>query len=55
MEPSRSPTAAGLVAHQLVDHPGGDAGVLQPGREGVVEVVGAVQVDGIQQGITSNR
>jgi hypothetical protein len=25
-------TAAGLVAHQLVNHPGGDTGVLQPGR-----------------------
>src|SRR5215217_8931063 len=32
------------VAHQLVDHPGGDAGVLQPGREGVAQVVRAVQV-----------
>jgi hypothetical protein len=27
-------TAAGLVAHQVVNHPGGDAGVLQPGRVG---------------------
>jgi len=26
--------AAGLVAHQLVNHPGGDAGVLQPTRIG---------------------
>jgi hypothetical protein len=26
------------VAHRLVDHPGGDAVVLQPGREGVPEV-----------------
>jgi hypothetical protein len=42
------------MAHQL-DHPGGDAGVLQPGREGVANVVGAAQVDRIQQGITSNR
>jgi hypothetical protein len=25
------------MAHQL-DHPGGDAGVLQPGREGVANV-----------------
>ena len=40
--------AAGLVAHQLVNHPGGDAGVLQPGRVGVAEVVRAVQVDRIQ-------
>ena len=41
--------AACLVAHQLVDDPGRDAGVLQPGREGVAEVVGAVEVDRIQQ------
>jgi hypothetical protein len=47
--------AAGLVAHQLVDHPGRDAGVLQPGRVGVAEVVGAVQVDRVQQGITGDR
>jgi hypothetical protein len=32
--------ARGLVTHQFVDHPGGDAGVLQPGRVGVAEVVG---------------
>jgi hypothetical protein len=32
------------VAHQLVDHPGGDAGVFQPGGEGVAQVVRAVQV-----------
>ena len=25
------PVAAALVAHQLVDHPGRDAGVFQPG------------------------
>jgi hypothetical protein len=42
--------AAGAVAHQLVDHPGRDAGVLQPGRVGVPEVVAAVQVHPIQQG-----
>jgi hypothetical protein len=41
--------AAGLVAHHLVDDPGRDAGVLQPGREGVPKVVGAVEVDRIQQ------
>jgi hypothetical protein len=34
--------AAGrFMAHQLVDDPGRDAGVLQPGGEGVAEVVGA--------------
>jgi hypothetical protein len=42
--------SAGLVTHQLVDNLGRDAGVLQPGREGVPEVVGAVQVDRLQQG-----
>jgi hypothetical protein len=47
--------AAGLVAHQLVNHPGRDAGVLQPGRVGVAEVVRAVQVDRLQQGITGDR
>ena len=41
--------AAGLVAHQLVDDSGGDAGVLEPGGEGVAEVMGAVQVHGLQQ------
>jgi hypothetical protein len=35
---------AALVAHQLVDHPGGDAGVLQPGGECVAQVVWAVQL-----------
>ena len=34
--------AGGLVAHHLIDHPGRDAGVFQPGREGVAEVVGSV-------------
>jgi hypothetical protein len=41
--------AGGLVAHHLVDHPGGDAGVLEPGGEGVAEVVRAVQVHGVEQ------
>ena len=45
----------GFVAHQLVDDSGRDAGVLQPGRVGVAEVVGAVQLDRIQQGITGDR
>ena len=43
--------AGGLVAHHLVDHPGWNTGVLQPGREGVPEVMGAVQVHGRQQRI----
>jgi hypothetical protein len=38
------------VAHQLIDHPRGDAGVLQPGREGVAQVVGSVQVQVRQVG-----
>jgi hypothetical protein len=37
--PAEAAAAAGLVAHQLVNHPGGDAGVLQPGRVGVAEAV----------------
>jgi hypothetical protein len=37
--------AAPLVAHQLIDHPSGNAGVLQPGREGMAQVVGTVRVN----------
>jgi hypothetical protein len=40
-------TAAGLVAHQLVNRSARDASVLQPGRVGTAEVVGAVQVDSV--------
>jgi hypothetical protein len=47
--------AAGLVAHQLVNHPGGDAAVLQPGRIGVAKIVRAVQLDRLQQRITGDR
>ena len=36
--------AAALVPHQLIDHPGGNAGVLQPGRKRVAQVVGAVRI-----------
>jgi hypothetical protein len=36
------------VAHQLIDHPGGDAGILQPGREGVAQVVRPMQVQAVQ-------
>ena len=43
--------ARGLMPHHLIDDPGGDAGVFQPGREGVAEVVGAVQVDRLQWGM----
>jgi hypothetical protein len=31
--------AAAGVAHQLIDHPRGDGGVLQPGREGMPQVI----------------
>jgi hypothetical protein len=44
-----SATAAGLVAHQLIDNSSRDAGVLQPGGERVAEVMGAVEVDGVQE------
>jgi len=48
--------AAGrLMAHQLVDHPGRDAGVLQPGGEGMPKVVGAVQIHGLQERVTGRR
>jgi len=47
--------AGGLMAHQFVDDPGRDAGVLQPGREGVPRVVGTMQIHGLQQRITGRR
>ena len=46
--PHRAVTLAAstaLVAHQLVDHPAGDACVLQPGREGVAQVVRSSKVE----------
>jgi hypothetical protein len=42
-------TAGGLVAHQLINHSSRDAGVLQPGGERVAEVMGPMQVDGVQE------
>jgi hypothetical protein len=33
------------MAHQLVDHPSGNTGVFQPGREGVAQIVGPVRVN----------
>jgi hypothetical protein len=39
-----STAAAAGVAHQLIDYPRGDAGVFQPGGEGMAQVVGAVEV-----------
>src|SRR6266536_2872847 len=36
---------AALMAHQLVDHPGGNAGVFQPGRERVPQIVGPVELE----------
>jgi hypothetical protein len=47
------PTA--LVAHEFVDHPSRDAGILKPGRESVAQVVGAAQIDGSQQRIRRDR
>ena len=41
--------AGGLVAHQFIDCSSRDAGVLQPGGERVAEVMGAVEVDGVQE------
>jgi hypothetical protein len=35
--------AAGLVAHQLVDHPGRDRSILQPSGEGVAQVMRAMR------------
>jgi hypothetical protein len=52
--PAKAAAAAG-VAHQLVNHPGRDAGVRQPSRVGVAQVVGAVQLDRIQEGIMGDR
>src|SRR6266508_1240819 len=46
---------AAAVAHQLIDDPGWDAGVLEPGGEGVAEVVRAVQVDRIEQRMAGGR
>jgi hypothetical protein len=37
-----------VVAHQFVDHPAGDARVLQPGSEGMAQVVWAVQVEVVE-------
>jgi hypothetical protein len=33
------------MAHQLVDHPSRNAGVFQPGREGVAQIVGTMGID----------
>jgi hypothetical protein len=38
------PSAAALVAHQFIDHPGRDAFVLQPGRKAVPKIVGSVKL-----------
>jgi hypothetical protein len=44
--------SGGPVAHQLIDHPDRDAGILQPGREGVPQVVWPMQVQAVQAGRT---
>jgi homeodomain-containing protein/DDE superfamily endonuclease len=49
--PLKAGAAGGLVPHHLIDDPGWDAGVFQPGREGVPKVVGATQIHGLQQRI----
>jgi hypothetical protein len=41
--------AGGFVAHQFIDYSSWDAGVLQPSGERVAEVMGPMQVDGIQE------
>jgi hypothetical protein len=38
------PAAAALVPHQLIDHPGQDAFVLQPGRKAVPKIVGSAKL-----------
>jgi hypothetical protein len=43
--------ASGLMAHHLIDDPGWDAGVLEPGRECMPKIVGAAQIHGLQQGV----
>jgi GNAT superfamily N-acetyltransferase len=42
------PWPACLVAHQLIDDPRRDAGVFQPGREGVPQVVRATKVQAVE-------
>ena len=42
--------AAARVAHQLIDDPRGDGGILQPGGEGVPQVMGATQVQVVKAG-----
>jgi hypothetical protein len=43
------------MAHQLIDHPGRDAGVLQPGREGVPEIMNAAEIDHVQQRVSGRE
>jgi hypothetical protein len=35
---------AALVAHELINHPGRDAVILQPGREGVAKAMGTAKL-----------
>jgi hypothetical protein len=46
---------AALVAHDFVDHACGDACLLQPGRERVPEVVRAMELQILKQGIAQWR
>jgi hypothetical protein len=46
--PLLSCAAAGLMAHHLVDDASRDAGILQPSRKGMAEVVCATQIYGLK-------
>ena len=50
--PTSLPTAGsgGSLAHQLINSSNRDAGILQPGREGVPQVVRPMQVQAVQAG-----
>jgi hypothetical protein len=43
------------MAHHLIDDSGRDAGVLEPGREGVAKVVGTVEIDAVQERVGGSR
>jgi hypothetical protein len=47
------PTATALVAHELIDDPRRDAGVLQPGREAVPKIVGSAQLQMLKVGAST--
>jgi hypothetical protein len=49
LPPLLAGAASTLVPHHLIDDPGRDASVLEPGRERVAKVVGTAQIHGVQQ------